>query len=367
MKFTCAQEDLAAALSMVQRAISNNNTLPVLNNVYLKAEGKKVFLAGTNLEISIQASLDAKVENEGALTIPSKFLTAYVPLLGSGNIEFSPVSGNALKIKSPGSEVDVKGISAEEFPSTPKLDDPQLFSLPRKEFAQAIDQVSFCASPNISRPVLTGVYVSLSGAVLKLAATDSYRLSEKELKLKEDTGLNVSFILPSKTAQELAKILLVNEEGVVEVKLTKGKVLFKVDGVELLSRLIDGSFPEYERIIPESSKAVVTLSCAEFALGIKKVALIVREANNNLRLKLEAGKIHLFGEETQLGKGSVEFQVNYQGDSVETALNAQYLLDVLSHIGDAKLNLSLNDGLSPVKIAPEKPSGYTHIIMPLKV
>lgn len=368
MKLTCKQSDLALALNLVNRAVSPNNTLPVLNNILLRAEGKKIFLGATNLEIAISSSFEADIENEGTLTVPAKIFSSYVSLLDDKEVELSVLNGSTLVVKSPGSETKMKGISSEEFPLLPKLENPDVFKFPVKQVLEALDQVVFAASTNISRPILTGLFWQVVGKTIKLAATDSYRLGEKQFDLPKDLGADTSFIVPSKTAQELQKILENTNETEFEARVTKGQVMFKVNGVELMSRLIEGNFPDYEKILPKEVKTKAVLSTEAFLLGLKKVSIIVRENSNNVKIKLEKGKMFIFSDETQIGQGATEISLeNMTGETTETALNVQYLLDVLGHLNDSKVNFSLNDGLSPVMVTPVQSSGYMHIIMPLKI
>lgn len=368
MKLSCKQADLALTLSLVNRAVSPNNTLPVLNNILIIAEGKKLFLKATNLEIAISASFEAKIENEGALTVPAKVFSSYVSLLEDKEVELQVGNGNALIIRSPGSETKMKGISSDEFPLLPKLEKPDVFKFPVKVVLDALHQVVFAASLNISRPVLTGLFWQLTGKTLKLVATDSYRLSEKKIELPNDLGLDTNFIVPAKTALELEKILENSKEQEFEARVANGQILFKVGDIELTSRLIEGNFPDYEKILPQAVKTEAVLGTEEFLLGLKKVSVIVRENNNNVKIRLEQGKLHIFSDETQVGQGSSDISVErIQGEPLETSLNVQYLLDVLSRLNDSKVKFSLNDGLSPVMVTPVQASGYLHIIMPLKV
>lgn len=355
-------------LSVVNRAVSPNNTLPVLNNILIRAEGKKVSFFATNLEIAISASLDAQIQNEGSLTIPSKSFSSYIGLIQDSEVSIS-TSGNTLIIESTGSHTDMKGISSEEFPLVPKLKDPVQFKMPTEGLQHAIDMVVFAASTNISRPILTGVYVQIEGTKVKLAATDSYRLAEKTLHLKQDSGVDLSFVLPSRTAAELSRILgASSEEGqMLEISLSKGQVLFKLGAFEMISRLIEGNYPDYEKILPKESKMIADLNTEEFILGLKKVSVIVREGNNNVRTSVGSGRVRISSDETQVGKGDVEIPVDAKGESVEASLNVQYLLDVLSHLNSDRVHFSLNDSLSPVKVTPVSESDYMHIIMPLKV
>ena len=184
MKFTCKQKDLAFALNVVNKAISPNNTLPVLNNILLKAEGKKVYFTATNLEIAINYFIDAEVLNEGSITIPSKLFTNYVNLLGDEKIDFKVEEGLNLSIKSEKSNTKIKGISAEEFPIIPEVTKDYVFKLRANILTETINQVVFAASNNISRPVLSGVLFKITEGTLSVVATDSYRLSEKKLKLE---------------------------------------------------------------------------------------------------------------------------------------------------------------------------------------
>ncbi len=368
MKLSCLQADLALALSLVNRAVSPNNTLPVLNNILVKAEGKRLFLCATNLEIAISASFEAEIANEGALTVPAKVFSSYVSLLEEINVDLDVLNGNTLVVKTAGSESKMKGISSEEFPLLPKLDNPTVLVLPVEEIKQAIEQVVFASSTNISRPVLTGLYWKLTGNTLKLVATDSYRLGEKTVELQDASESDMTFIVPAKTAQELSKILESAKEKTFEVRIGKGQILFKVGGVELMSRLIEGNFPDYERILPKEIKTELTISNEAFTLALKKLSVIVRENNNNVKVRAQEGKLLIFSDETQVGQGACEVPAaGMKGENIETALNVQYLLDVLSHLKGENVHFGLNDGLSPVMVTPAQSSGYLHIIMPLKI
>ncbi len=324
-------------------------------------------MSATNLEIAINASFEADVENEGTLTLPAKILTSYVSLLTDEKVELSVTSGSVLEITTKGSDTKMKGISSEEFPLLPKLENPDVFKLPSKKVEEAIDQVAFAASTNISRPMLTGIFWQIVGKTMKLVATDSYRLGEKTLVLEKDVGADLSFIVPSKTALELAKILASSSAKDFEVRVAKGQILFKVDGVELMSRLIEGNFPDYEKILPKEAKTVAKLPTEEMILALKKISVIVRENSNNVRVKIGERKVEVLSEETQVGEARVSLSADTKGETLDASLNVQYLLDVLSHLKSEKVNFGLNDGLSPVMVSPAQESGYQHIIMPLKV
>lgn len=366
MNVTCSQNDLALALSMVNRAVSPNNTLPVLNNILLRGEGEHLFLSATNLEIAISAQIPAKVQNEGTLTVPAKVLSGYIPLLKEESVQLNS-HDLTLEVKSTGSTSKMKGMSAEEFPHLPKAEESAQFSLPAKPIREALEQVVFSASTNISRFSLTGVLWKIGKKELKLAATDSYRLAEKTIPLEKDPGIETTLLIPSRTTQELAKILASTDADEIHVSASKNQVLFKMNGIELMSKLINENFPDYESILPKEGKTKVKVNVADFLLAIKKVMIIVKESNNGILLSIQKGKVVVSTDETQVGEGSAEVDAEMDGDKTDVSLNAQYLLDVLSHLHDDDVYLGLNDGLSPVMLTPVKASGYLHVIMPLKI
>lgn len=366
MKLRCTQADLSTALSIVNRAVSSNNTLPVLNNIRLVAENGELKLSATNLEIAINATVMAEVERPGSITVPAKSMTAYIALLKNDMLELT-VTGSNLDVKSPGSDTNMKGIPSDEFPLLPKIEEGNSFMLPAEMVRNAIDMVAFAASNNISRPVLTGIFWRLSGDSMKLAATDSYRLAEKTMLLEESVTEDISFILPAKSAQELSKIIGMLNAETVELRMGRGQIMFVTNGVELTSRLIEGNFPDYQQILPSESKTKANISTADFVLALKKMSVIVRDNNNNVKLSVGSGKLSVISDETQVGHGNSELNADTEGDTQEAALNAQYVLDVLSHLKDDRVYLGLNDGLSPVKVEPAQESGYVHIIMPLKI
>lgn len=366
MKIKCTQHDLSSALAIVNRAVSSNNTLPVLNNIRLFAEKGELKLSATNLEIAINATVMAEVEREGSITVPAKSIAAYIGLLKNEMLELE-LSGTDLLIKSTGSDTNMKGIPSDEFPLLPKIDSGITLFLPADAVRNAIDMVAFAASTNISRPVLTGIFWQMSGDSMKLAATDSYRLAEKTMVLEENIEEDVKFILPAKTAQELSKILGMLDCETLEMRIGKGQIVFTANGVELTSRLIEGNFPDYEKILPTESKTKANILTDDLTLALKKMSVIVRDNNNNVKLSVGSGKVSIVSDETQVGYGNSDLEAETNGDTQETALNASYVLEVLSHLKDDRVYLGLNDGLSPVKVEPAEESGYVHIIMPLKI
>ncbi len=368
MKLFCAQKDLDYALNVVNKAIGSNNTLPVLNNILIKAEGKKLFFSSTNLEIAISCSISADVRSEGAITVPAKLITNYVSLLTDEKVEVSVVEGVSLAVNSSSSHTKIKCISSDEFPLIPKVEKGQEFSIGVDDFYKAITETVFAASFNTTRPVLSGVFVKTEGEELKIVATDSYRLAEKTLKPLKTPKESFAVIVPAKTMMELGKILSKSDGKEVKANVSKNQISFSVDGVELISRLIEGKYPDYEKIIPKDSKTKFEVSVEDFSLVLKRVSLFARENNNSVKLSVtNDGRLTVSSEETKVGEEKAEISVKVSGENNKISLNSQYLLDVLTYISDDKVLFSMNDKASPARISPVEGGGYVYIIMPLKV
>ncbi|MFC1647376.1 DNA polymerase III subunit beta [Patescibacteria group bacterium] len=368
MKVFCDQKDLSYALNTVNKAISPNNTLPVLNNILLKAENKKLYLSATNLELAISLFIDADVRNEGSITVPARLLTNHVSLLQDGQLEMTISDGLALAIKSKGSETKMKGINADEFPLIPKIENPKVVKISAKDLNKAITRTVFAASQNPAKPVLSGVNFIVDKDIMKVVATDSYRLAEQKINLKDKVDFSVQSIIPARTVQELGKVVGREDDKDVEMEFSDSQILFKIGNTEITSRLIEGAFPAYEKIFPKTSKTKIEVGIEEFIQTVKRVSLFARENNNNIKLAAtNDGKLTISTDETKVGEEKAEVDVEVSGENNKIALNAQYLGDVLSYLDIDRARVELNDKLSPAAIKPCKDDDYVYIIMPLKV
>ncbi len=372
MKLFCDQKELDFAVNVVNKAISPNNTLPVLNNILLKAEGKKLFFSATNLEIAITCSINADVRGEGSITIPAKLLTSYIALLSGEQVEINLIDGFNISLKCGSSQTKIKGIDPDEFPLIPKVEKGQEIVVGNETLTKAINETVFASSSNTSRPVLSGLLITIADKddKLKFVATDSYRLAEKVVKIEKASEEEMSFIVPARTMSELAKILGRSQDKEVKINVTKNQVLFKVDGIELISRLVEGKYPDYEKIIPAEQKTKVEVSVEDLSLVLKRVSLFARENNNSVKMAVtNDGKMMVSSEETRVGEEKAEIDVKISGENNKISLNSQYLLDVLTHIGEDKITLVINDKASPavIRLTGEKGDSYVYIIMPLKI
>lgn len=368
MKLFCSQKDLDYGLNIVNKAINANNTLPVLNNILLKAEGKKLHFSSTNLEIAITCSIDADVRSEGSITVPAKLITSYIALLTDEKVELSVSEGVSLSVNSSSSHTKIKCIHADEFPLIPKVEKEQEFKVKSADFQEAVMETVFAASTNTSRPVLSGVYLTLHDGLLKMVATDSYRLAEKSLKIEGIKEKDAECIVPGRTMNELGKILAKAEDEDLQVTVSKNQILFSIGSISLISRLIEGKFPDYKKIIPSGEKTKFDISVEDLSLVLKRVSLFARENNNSVKLAAtNDGKLTVSSEETRVGEEKAEVLIKMDGENNKISLNAQYLLDVLTYVASDKVSIKMTDKVSPAVIQPVKGDDYVYIIMPLKV
>ncbi|MEI7511554.1 MAG: DNA polymerase III subunit beta [Candidatus Peregrinibacteria bacterium] len=369
MRFFCQKSEFFQALSIVQKAINTHNTLPVLGNILLKTEGQKVYLSATNLEIAISTSFSATVKNEGAITVPARLIVNSVSFLKEGEIEVFLEDGESIGIFANGSKTKMKGISAEDFPPLPKVQKEFTVEIEESLLKRSIERTVFCCSASSIRPVLSGALFWVTGKEMRLVATDSYRLGEQKITLSESLP-EFKCIIPARTLQELSRILS-SEKGdkkrKVNIIASKNQIVFQSQDTEISSRLIEGNFPDYERIIPKERKSIAVLAIENIILGIKRVGIFAKENNNNIRLSLTEKSVVITTDDTEIGNDISEIPAEISGPPIEVALNAQYLLDILQNISDDTLELSLTEKLSPLTIQPKSDMKYVHIIMPLKI
>lgn len=366
MLLTCEQKDLLAALATVSKAVNLNSTLPVLNNILLKAENKKLTFAATNLEIAITTAIKAEIKNEGTLTIPARLFTNYVGLLSEGKVELANKEGLDLQVKAAKSQTRIKGISADEFPLIPQVKKEVSLGLNAKDLLEAINQVAFAAARDMVRPVLSGVYLRASKKEVRLAATDSYRLSEKIIAPATAPEKEISIIIPARTVTELARILEKGKETVT-IDISANQALFLYKNVELASRLIEGSYPDYEQIIPKKHSTTISVKTEELATAVKRVSLFTRDSHA-IKLEVTADKkLRVLSDATQIGEEQAEVTAQIAGSENKVALNGNYLLEALASIEAKDLEVELGEKMVPAVLRPTKGKDYLHLIMPLKV
>jgi len=370
MKIICLQENLNKGLSIVSHLASGNITLPILNNILLKIEKGVLTLTSTNLEIGIQTQIRGKVEKEGSFTVPAQILSNYINLLPKEQISLELVE-NELIIKSKNSKTKIKGISTEEFPLIPKIEKRDGYKVKINDFKQALQQVIFAAYQEESRPEISGILFNFNypqSGKITLVATDSYRLAEKSLDLKEYSKKeNVKIIVPKNTIQELLRILT-PEEDALEIYLSENQILFYYNETELISRLISGQYPDYQQIIPQNYKTKTIINIENFIKIVKGASLFSQSGINDVNLEIlpKENKIIISSLNNQLGEYKSEVEGEIEGEENKIVFNYRYLLDGLLNINDNEVGLEIINDASPGILRPAEDKSYLYLIMPIK-
>jgi DNA polymerase-3 subunit beta len=385
MKFSCIQENLSQGLNIVSHIASKNTSLPILNNVLIKAEKGILNLITTNLELGIKCQVRGKIEKDGTYTVNSKLLNDYINLLNHQKIEIELKNDN-LEITTDQQTTKIKGNSADEFPLIPQLEQKNPFQCSIDDLVQAFSQVLFAVSVSETRPEISGVFLSFSEKTLTLAATDSYRLAEKKITLKEAVKTEKDVIIPARTAQELLRILGTAhqaeiEEGkeannLVSIYFEDNQVLFAFDNIELVSRIIEGQYPNYRQIIPANYKTKGVINISDFVKAVKTAALFSRTGIFDINLEFKDGKLVVSSTNNQLGENKSKISGQIEGDNNKVVINFRYLLDGLQNIDSTDVIFEMIDPANPCILRPAESlndqkqaiagQDYLYIIMPIK-
>jgi DNA polymerase-3 subunit beta len=362
MKLQVTQENLTRALNNVARVASSKNALPILSNVLIKTVDNRVCIAATNLNIAITHYIGSKVAQEGSITVPARLMQDFVASLPSGVIDIK-VEDTKLRIKADQYNSTINGTLADDYPVMPQIKNGTTWSVPASTLKRALQQVVMAASGDDARPILTGIYFHTQNGGLFIAATDSYRLAEKRVaQLKEE----VKLLVPASAMQDLLRIIGDNDEE-VSVTHDDQQVLFKVGDVELVTRLIDGAYPDYRKLIPASFSTSAKLPKSELVNITKVSSLFARESAGSVTLDLDEDekRVSIRSIASQLGENTATANAEITG-SASITLNSRYILDALGVIGDPDINIAFNGKLEPCIIRGTEDKDYLHLIMPLK-
>ena len=369
VKLSVMQENLARGLSVVSRAVSSRSTLPVLANVLLKTEDAGLKLTATNLEIGITYWVPGKIETDGATTVPARLLTDLVNSLPAGDrVDLDLQPSDTLHLRSGRFETNIKGIDADEFPAIQTAGERPTTRIAQNVLRRALAEVTFAAASDEARPILTGVLARFEGDQVTLAAADNYRIAVRTIPVL-DAVPETSVVIPARALNELARVLA-DVEDPVEVVLAGGRnqVLFHLEGVDLVSRLIDGQFPNYQQVLPQSHSTRAVLDREELLRAVRPAALIAHESANIVKLQVggddNAGITVSANAEVGDHVGAVEASV--EGDGTTIAFNARYLADVLQNVDADQFALELNGPLSPGVFKPIGDDRYVHVVMPVR-
>ena len=381
MKFSCTQENLNQGLSVVSHIASKNINLPILSNVLVRCENGVLKLLSTNLEIAISCIVRGKIEDAGEFTVPSKLFSDYVALLPKDRVDVS-LDGNSLAVSCASYKTTLHGIPASEYPLVPTIERRHRIAVKVGDLRKAIGQVLFAVAANESRPEISGVMMKFvnaqDGLKIVMAGTDSYRLAEKIIPANKAKSTEImdpiSVIVPSRTIAELVRIIGVFKDETdsqdLEIHVGDGQLMFYYNNCEIISRTIEGKYPDYRQLIPDRFETEVVLEKDELMRAVRATSLFSRIGLNDVHFSFSAGQpIHVASKNSQTGEHSVDLEGAVTGKNNEVTVNFRYFLDGISNIDRETVLVQLNDAMSPCIVRPassEHESDYLYIVMPIR-
>ena len=376
MKLSCLQENLSRGLNIVGRAVATRTTLPITQNVLISTDQSRLKLAATNLEMAISCWIGAKVEEEGSITVPARLLTEFVSTLPNDKIDINLLpKSKTLELKCARFEARISGVDARDFPPIPTVEDGIQTSVSVEALHQAIRQVVFAAASEESRPVLTGVDALFDGNQLTLAAADGFRLAVYKLTLDAPVNEKTEVIIPARTLAELDRLMVDQKEAVaIQVNPKKSQALFRLNNIELVSQLVQGNFPQYSQLIPQTSSSKAVVDVAAFLRAVKTASIFAKDSSGIVRLmvvpsgsELNPGKLIISARAEEVGDDVGEIDTAVTGTEAKIAFNGKYLLDVLGVLPQEKVALETTSSSSPGVIRPVGADNYVHVVMPMFV
>jgi DNA polymerase-3 subunit beta len=363
MRVICLQENLKSNLNIAQNIIGRNLTLPILNNLLLETENNRLKISATNLEMGINTWTMGKIEKRGSITCPAKILAGFINNLPNKKIELE-VKNNNLMIKCENYKANLRGLPAEDFPIIPKIKEPILADIKIGVLKDGLSQVVGSAALSELRPEISGILFVFEKNNLKLVATDSFCLAEKTVfEINKKTDFN-QLIVPQRTIQELIRILS-EKEGELRIISDGSQVLFETEGVQLVSRLIDGKYPDYQQIIPKDFSLQATIE-REQLLNVVRIAGIFSSKINDVKFSLQSGRLEVLSQDPDLGENKSQLEAKIKGKGLEISFNYRYLLDGLGNIATKEIFLGLNNESSAAIIRPVGDDSYLYVVMPIK-
>jgi DNA polymerase-3 subunit beta len=365
MKLVCTKENLKKGLFVVSRVVGAGNPLQVLNNILFKTDQGRIKLSSTNLEIGVNTWVGGKVEEDGALTVPAKLINEYVNNLPSEKVTLESMDNSTLKLESENYHTNIKGLSHEDFPLIPQVSDEAFAKIDSTELRNAFAETIWASAANETQPEISGIFMGFENDTLRIAATDRYRLAERNAKLLEPARGTKEVIVPARTVSEVYKILSVTK-GEVGIYFSDSQVLFKFDDTELISRLIDGSYPDYRQIIPKEFKTEAVVGRDDFIHALKAAALFAPDSNN-VTVEIKPTGITVTASSMAAGENTTEVAAKVTGEGNGAVFNYRYMLDCLNNLNEPTVSFKMINDASPAGVVPTGRDNYTYIVMPIKL
>jgi len=375
MRVTCIQENLSRGLGTVGRAVAVRSTLPVAQNILIVAEDSRLKLVATNLEMATTCWVGANVEEEGSITVPARLITEFINSLPNDTVEIEmPAGGRTVQFTCGRFQAHVNGIDAEDFPPIPQVEGGVSAEIEAEALREGISRVAMAAATDESRPVLTGINTEFDGEQLTLAAADGFRLAVYRLPLGKAVEGKTTVIVPARTLNEVNRLLADQSEPVViTVNEQKSQAMFRLNNAEIVTQLVQGTFPNYSQVIPSKYETRAVVDVGELTRVSRMCSVFARDASNIVRITvapgadLTPGKITITAQSEEVGGNVGELDGLVDGDEAKIAFNVKYVLDVLGVIRQSQVALEVSNPSSPGVIRPIGVDNYVHVIMPMFV
>lgn len=369
MRIKILQQDLVGPLQSVSRSVGVKATLPVLGNILFEAVDNKLKLSATNLEVGVIKQVNCEVIEGGSITIPAKTLNEVIASLSGLEIEFY-IERDLLKIEAGRFKANLNGIGASEFPAIPSSENAG-FKIPKEIFKETIPQISFASAVDEGRPVLTGLLTEIKDSRFEIVATDGFRLAHKTFANEKLAGINFKALIPRRTLEELVRLINEETDDISEISVAttdnQNQVVFNIGQTVLSSRLIEGNFPTWEKIIPDKFVTQTVINKDELIKGLKLASVFARNEANVIRLKISGAGIKLTSETRELGHQDAEVEAAVTGEDLEVAFNSKYLLDAVSACPGVEQRINFSGSLSPTLVRPIEGEGLEYIVMPIRI
>ena len=368
MILTISKEQLMSGLQSVQNIVSTRTTLPILSNILLRAEGNRLELTATDLDVTISCAVEAAVQKPGATTLPVKKISSIVRELSSAEVELDVDDKNVCSLKSGASFFKIRGLAAEEFPPLAKFKEDKKVSLPQEKIRGMLKKTSFAISTDESRYVLNGIFMSLKEHKLTMVATDGRRLAlvDEDVDISENS--QGEFIIPAKAVNELSRLL--QDKGEAEVKFSDNQAAFtlmddKGFNILLITKLIEGNYPNYRQVIPAETKERISLSREEFMHALRRAEIMTSEKQNSVKLAFTKNNLSITANSPEVGEARESMAINYKGKEMAIAFNPGYVIEPLTALTVDEVFLELIDELSPGVLKINGP--FLYVVMPMRL
>ncbi len=365
---TCEQHALFEKVQLVSRGVSGRSTQPIQNNIFLQAAGDKLTLVATDMEfIGVKTTMAVDAAEEGTITVPARILTDLAGRLPAGPVSLVADESNSLKISGGHSEFDIRGLPADDFQQLPELDDPTSFSMTQADLLEILDRTVFATSTDETRPILTGTLFKISGKKLETVATDTYRLALYETLLASEVERDQEAIISRRPLVELQRMLDPDAEAEAEIRISQNQVEFVVSETIIGSRLIDGQFVNYPKVIPTGGDKKITVKCAELASALDRALVVARQDAYRVVLRAKGETMTVSAKSQDVGEAEETLNVSMEGDDAEIAFNAEFLLHMLAAIESEELLLELSGPLNSGLLRPADDENYLYVLMPMQI